>query len=86
MAYNKKSHLETNIEAIRIAFTLDREQRRATDSEIAVSKQYSGFDGILYAARSCQCYFGDIENRFIFNFQKIIIVFNWSQQKIYVFL
>jgi len=46
MSYNKKSHLETNIEAIRIAFTLDKKQRKATDSEIAVLKQYSGFGGI----------------------------------------
>ena len=46
MSFNKKSHLETNIEAIRIAFTLDKEQRKATDSEIAVLKQYSGFGGI----------------------------------------
>jgi len=46
MSFNKKTHLETNIEAIRIAFALDKEQRRATDSEIAVLKQYSGFGGI----------------------------------------
>jgi hypothetical protein len=32
MAYNKKAHLKTNIEAIRIAFMLDREKRRATDA------------------------------------------------------
>jgi hypothetical protein len=31
MSYNKKAHLKTNIEAIRIAFTLDREKRRATE-------------------------------------------------------
>jgi len=46
MAYNKKTHLETNMDAIRIAFTLDREQRKATDSEIAILRQYSGFGGI----------------------------------------
>ena len=46
MSYNKKTHLEANIEAIRITFALDRENRRATDSEIAVMKQYSGFGGI----------------------------------------
>jgi hypothetical protein len=46
MAYNKKAHLKTNTEAIRIAFTLDREKRRATGAERAVLQQYSGFGGI----------------------------------------
>jgi hypothetical protein len=46
MAYNKKAHLKTNMEAIRIAFTLDREKRGATDAERAVLQQYSGFGGI----------------------------------------
>jgi IS1 family transposase len=46
MAYNKKAHLQTNIEAIRIAFTLDKEKRRATEAEHAILKQYSGFGGI----------------------------------------
>ena len=46
MAYNKKAHLLTNIEAIRIAFALDREKREATESERAILKQYSGFGGI----------------------------------------
>ena len=46
MAYNKKAHLLTNTEAIRIAFTLDREQRRATEAERAILQQYSGFGGI----------------------------------------
>ncbi len=46
MSYNKKAHLQTNIEAIRIAFALDREKRRATEAEIAVLQQYSGFGGL----------------------------------------
>jgi hypothetical protein len=46
MSYNKKAHLKTNTEAIRIAFTLDREKRRATDAEREVLQQYSGFGGI----------------------------------------
>jgi len=46
MSYNKKAHLKVNMEAIRIAFTLDREKRRATESERAVLQQYSGFGGI----------------------------------------
>jgi len=46
VAYNKRAHLQTNIEAIRIAFTLDREKRRATESARAILQQYSGFGGI----------------------------------------
>ncbi|KAA6299855.1 MAG: hypothetical protein EZS26_004004, partial [Candidatus Ordinivivax streblomastigis] len=46
MSYNKRAHLQTNTEAIRIAFTLDREKRRATEAEQAVLRQYSGFGGI----------------------------------------
>ncbi|MDR0506800.1 MAG: N-6 DNA methylase [Dysgonamonadaceae bacterium] len=46
MAYNKKAHLKTNTEAIRIAFALDREKRRATGAERFVLQQYSGFGGI----------------------------------------
>ncbi|MDR2127076.1 MAG: hypothetical protein LBP63_09640, partial [Prevotellaceae bacterium] len=46
MAYNKKAHLKANTDAIRIAFTLDREKRRATGAEREVLQQYSGFGGI----------------------------------------
>ena len=51
MAYNKKAHLLANAEAIRIAFTLDREKRRATDAERAVLQQYSGFGGTVSDGR-----------------------------------
>jgi len=46
MAYNKKSHLKINIEAIRIAFAIKKEKRRATETEKNILKQYSGFGGI----------------------------------------
>ncbi|MDR3247020.1 MAG: DNA methylase [Prevotellaceae bacterium] len=46
MAYNKKAHLQKNIEAIRIVFTLDREKRKATDAEQTLLQQYSGFGGL----------------------------------------
>ncbi|GHT08982.1 DNA methylase [Bacteroidia bacterium] len=46
MSYNKKAHLQTNIEAIKIAFTLDSEKRNATDAERVLLQQYSGFGGI----------------------------------------
>ncbi|MDR2951316.1 MAG: N-6 DNA methylase [Prevotella sp.] len=46
MSYNKKAHLRANIDAIKIALILDRENRPATDAEIQVLQQYSGFGGL----------------------------------------
>ena len=46
MAYNKKAHLKDNIEAIKQAFTLEREGRTATPEEQSVLRAYSGFGGI----------------------------------------
>jgi len=46
MSYNKKAHLRANIDAIRIALTLDRENRTATGAELQVLQQYSGFGGL----------------------------------------
>lgn len=46
MAYNKKAHLKDNIEAIKLAFALEREGRTATAEEQAVLRSYSGFGGI----------------------------------------
>ncbi len=45
-AYNKKEHLRLNMEAIRLAFTLDREKRRATAEEREALAAYSGFGAI----------------------------------------
>lgn len=46
MSYNKKAHLRANIDAIKIALSLDRENRRATESELRMLEQYSGFGGL----------------------------------------
>lgn len=46
MAFNKKTHLRDNIDAIKIAFDLDREQRQPTQSEQEKLTAYSGFGGI----------------------------------------
>lgn len=46
MAFNKKAHLQDNIEAIRIAFDLDKEGRLATRDERETLEAYSGFGGI----------------------------------------
>lgn len=46
MAYNKKTTLENNIEAIRLAFTLEKENRNATDKEREILNRYAGFGGL----------------------------------------
>ena len=46
MAFNRKQKLRDNIEAIRTAFILDREQRTATSEERAILRKYCGFGGL----------------------------------------
>lgn len=46
MAYNKTEHLRRNIDALRTAFALEREQRPATDEEQEAMRAYSGFGAI----------------------------------------
>ncbi len=46
MAYNKKTTLENNIEAIRLVFALEKENRRATDAEHDILSRYAGFGGV----------------------------------------
>ena len=46
MAFNKKQRLRENIEAIRTAFTLDREGRTPTARERALLGRYCGFGGL----------------------------------------
>ena len=46
MAFNRKQRLRDNIEAIRTAFVLDREQRTATTEEQAILRKYCGFGGL----------------------------------------
>ncbi|MDR0429354.1 MAG: N-6 DNA methylase [Tannerellaceae bacterium] len=46
MSYNKKAHLRANIDAIKIVLSLDRENRKATETELQVLQQYSGFGGL----------------------------------------
>ena len=46
MAFNRKQRLRDNIEAIRTAFILDREQRAATAEEQAILRKYCGFGGL----------------------------------------
>ena len=46
MAFNKKTHLRRNIDALKTAFTLERERRVPTPEEEGVLDAYSGFGAI----------------------------------------
>ena len=46
MAFNKRAHLRDNIDAIKTAFLLERENRTATKEERTILEKYSGFGGI----------------------------------------
>ncbi|GHT60418.1 DNA methylase [Bacteroidia bacterium] len=46
MAFNKKARLRDNIEAIRLAFSLEKEGRQATPAEREILETYCGFGGI----------------------------------------
>ena len=46
MAFNRKQKLRDNIEAVRTAFTLDRERRTPTARERALLERYCGFGGL----------------------------------------
>ena len=46
MAYNKRAHLRDNIDAIKTAFQVEKENRTASPEEKTVLEKYSGFGGI----------------------------------------
>ena len=46
MSYNKKAHLRANIDAIKVLFTLEKEQRPITEIEQDVLMDYTGFGGL----------------------------------------
>ncbi|MCD7940744.1 MAG: hypothetical protein LUH50_12155 [Bacteroides intestinalis] len=48
MSYNKLNSLQANTKAIRIAFKVRKEQRKATLEERAVLQQFTGFGGVSY--------------------------------------
>lgn len=52
MGFNKKAHLRANIEAIKLAFVLDKEQRTATTVEREVLSAYSGFGALKCILKS----------------------------------
>lgn len=48
MGFSKQEHLQLNVEALELAFVLERQQRRATADERQVLKRYSGFGGLKF--------------------------------------
>ncbi|WP_313101657.1 N-6 DNA methylase [Epilithonimonas sp.] len=48
MGFNKRFHLQQNIDALRIVFKLEKENRRATAGERMLLQQYSGFGGLKF--------------------------------------
>ncbi len=53
MAYNKKAHLQANIEAIGLAFALEGTPQPATAEQQAVLQAYSGFGGLKCILNPC---------------------------------
>lgn len=48
MAFDKKRHLQQNIDAIRTVFNLEKEGRSASNEEKLLLKNYSGFGGLKF--------------------------------------
>lgn len=48
MGFSKKQHLQQNIDALRIAFKIEKENRQATIGERLLMMQYSGFGGLKF--------------------------------------
>ncbi|MDV3822386.1 DNA methylase [Elizabethkingia anophelis] len=48
MGFSKKQHLQQNIDALQIAFKLEKEKRQATVGERLLMMQYSGFGGLKF--------------------------------------
>ncbi len=48
MGFSKRQHLQQNIDALRIAFTLEKEKRQATVGERLSLMRYSGFGGLKF--------------------------------------
>ena len=54
MGFNKKQHLQKNIDALQIAFKLEKENRKATEGERLLMMQYSGFGGLKFILNPAQ--------------------------------
>lgn len=54
MGFSKHQHLQQNIEALRIVFRLDKENRQATTEERLQMMHYSGFGGLKFILNPVQ--------------------------------
>ena len=54
MGFSKRQHLQSNINALRIAFKLEKEKRRSTQGERQQMMQYSGFGGLKFVLNPVQ--------------------------------
>ncbi|MFD2939189.1 N-6 DNA methylase [Flavobacterium notoginsengisoli] len=54
MGFSKRLHLQGNIEALRIAFKLESENRNASTEERLLMMQYSGFGGLKFVLYPAQ--------------------------------
>ncbi|MBF7092610.1 N-6 DNA methylase [Flavobacterium sp. ALJ2] len=54
MGFNKRQHLQKNIDALRIAFKLEQENRKASVGERLLMMQYSGFGGLKFILNPAQ--------------------------------
>ncbi len=54
MGFNKRQHLQKNIDALRIAFRLEQENRQASKDERLLMMQYSGFGGLKFILNPAQ--------------------------------
>ena len=54
MGFNKRQHLQKNIDALRIAFKLEKEKQRASTEERLLMMQYSGFGGLKFVLNPAQ--------------------------------
>nr|WP_315254573.1 N-6 DNA methylase [uncultured Flavobacterium sp.] len=54
MGFSKKQHLQLNIHALRIAFKLEKENRKASAGERLLMMQYSGFGGLKFVLNPAQ--------------------------------
>ncbi|MEA1849667.1 N-6 DNA methylase [Chryseobacterium sp. MHB01] len=61
MGFSKRQHLQQNIDALRIAFILEKEKRQATVGERLLMMQYSGFGGLKFVLNPVE-YAVDINN------------------------
>lgn len=48
MGFSKRQHLQQNIDALRIAFKLEKESQNATEAERQLMMQYNGFGGLKF--------------------------------------